>query len=82
MNICVTGGAGYIGSVLTERLLNLNHKVTVVDTFLHGCNGLIGLAGHPKLKVVERDIRHENRDYLNKQDVVFHLAALSNIRAC
>lgn len=82
MNICVTGGAGYIGSVLTERLLSLGHKVTVVDTFLHGCNGLIGLAGHSMLKVIERDIRHEKRDYLNKQDVVFHLAALSNIGIC
>lgn len=82
MNICVTGGAGYIGSPLTERLLNLGHKVTVVDTFLHGCNGLIWHSSHPNLKVIERDIRHEKRDYLNKQDVVFHLAALSNIGIC
>lgn len=82
MNICVTGGAGYIGSVLTERLLSLGHKVTVVDTFLHGYHGIMRLAGHPLLTVVERDIRHENRDYLNKQDVVFHLAAISNIKGC
>lgn len=82
MNICVTGGAGYIGSVLTERLLNLGHKVTVVDTFLHGYHGIMRLAGHALLTVVERDIRHENRDYLDKQDVVFHLAAISNIKGC
>ena len=82
VNICVTGGAGYIGSVLTERLLSLGHKVTVVDTFLHGYHGIMRLAGHPSLTIINRDIRHENRDYLNKQDVVFHLAAISNIKAC
>ena len=36
MNIFITGGAGYVGTVLTEELIKLGHKVTVLDLFMFG----------------------------------------------
>jgi len=82
MNILVTGGAGYIGSVLTEVLLSLGHRVTVVETFLHGYSGILHLANHANLEVINRDIRSPDKDYLKGKDVIFHLAALAGNVAC
>ena len=36
MNILVTGGAGYLGSIVAEKLLNVGHRVTVFDNLSHG----------------------------------------------
>jgi len=45
--ILVTGGAGYIGSVLTDHLLREGHKVTVLDSLLYGQSSLFALANNP-----------------------------------
>ena len=54
-SILVTGGAGYVGSLLTPQLLDLGYQVTVYDTMYFGDDFLP--KGNPALKVVEGDIR-------------------------
>ena len=75
--IFITGGAGYVGSVLVPLLLKENFFVTVLDLMIYGEDVL---EEHPNLKKVQGDIRDE--DLLNKiipgHDVVMHLACISN----
>lgn len=75
MKICVTGGAGYVGTVLVPKLVELGHEVTVLDTMWFGNNIK---AGH--VRFVNGDIRRR-RDLdsaFAKQDAVIHLACVSN----
>ena len=53
MNILVTGGAGYIGSVLVPNLLANNHKVTVIDNFMYKQTSLASSIGNPNFELVE-----------------------------
>jgi nucleoside-diphosphate-sugar epimerase len=57
MNILVVGGAGYLGGVLSSRLLDEGHEVTVFDRLLHGPAAVTPLAGRPGFKLIEADIR-------------------------
>ncbi len=82
MQILVTGGAGYVGSLLTDALLVRGHKVTVLDNFIYGYEPILHLVNRPSLTVVKGDIRNEDVSYLKGQDVVFHLAAVSGYPAC
>jgi nucleoside-diphosphate-sugar epimerase len=78
--VLVTGGAGYVGSVLVPRLVAAGHEVTVVDLYLYGDDVLAPLAGDPRLREVQGDIRDEallERE-LQGQDAVIHLACISN----
>jgi nucleoside-diphosphate-sugar epimerase len=77
-NVLVTGGGGYIGSVLTEALLAAGHQVTVLDRFFFGRDVLDGLSASPALHIVQDDIRWCSPDLLDGIDVVMDLAALSN----
>ena len=54
-NIVITGGAGYVGSVLVPKLLDLGHKITVLDLFIYGDHVL---KTHPNLTLVKGDIRN------------------------
>ncbi|MBN1764823.1 MAG: SDR family oxidoreductase [Sedimentisphaerales bacterium] len=78
--IVVTGGAGYVGSVLVPKLLDKGHQVKVIDLYIYGRNVLDGVKDHPNLVQVEGDIR--NRTLLEKHltgyDTVIHLACISN----
>lgn len=76
--ILVTGGAGYIGSVLVPKLLDRDYRVRVVDLFLFGDHSLP--ADHPNLECVHGDIRDiESLDeVLRGTDAVVHLAGISN----
>ncbi|MDR7485195.1 MAG: SDR family oxidoreductase [Armatimonadota bacterium] len=76
--VLVTGGGGYIGSVLTSRLLEAGHAVTVLDRFFFGRETLSGVAGHPRLRIVQDDIRWCPPEVLDGIEVVLDLAALSN----
>lgn len=74
MNICVTGGAGFIGSHLADRLIEQGHKVLVIDNLSTGCREYV----NPKAQFVEMDIR--DRELVSlladfKPMYVFHEAA-------
>lgn len=79
-SVMVTGGAGYVGSVLVPRLLAQGHKVTVLDLFLYGHDVFDSVRGHPNLVQVVGDIR--SADAVAKAmtgcDTVIHLACISN----
>jgi len=81
MNILVTGGAGYKGTVLTKKLLDGGHHVTVLDNFMYGYEPVMHLATHPNISVRKADIMNKIDD-LHKYDVIFHLAGISGFPAC
>lgn len=76
MNIAITGGAGYVGSMLTPHLVKRGHRVTVLDTFWYGDT----LFDHPSLRKIKGDIRNKTdlRAAFTGQDAVIHLACISN----
>ena len=83
MKALVTGGAGFIGSYLAERLLEDNNKVVVVDNLSTGSLENIGsFKKHPGFDFVEGDIRNAEliEGVVEQCDVVFHLAAAVGVR--
>jgi nucleoside-diphosphate-sugar epimerase len=74
MHILVTGGCGYIGSVLTPKLLNLGHRVTVFDIMWFGRH----FADHENLCVVQGDIRDVDAVPMEGIDAIIHLANIAN----
>lgn len=74
--ILVTGAGGYIGSVLTPKLLNKNYRVIAVDRFFFGRDKL---QAHPNLILMQEDVRRLTKDNLPKNiDAVIDLVAISN----
>ena len=84
MNILITGGAGYIGSVLAPHLLQAGHNVTVLDNFLFGQATLLDCCRHEGFRVVRGDCRDEAivRPLLAQADVIIPLAALVGAPMC
>ncbi len=82
--ILVTGGAGYIGSHLTRRLLARGDHVRILDRFLYGAHGLRDVRDHPRLTVMEADVRDAGAvaGALRGVDTVIALAALVGDAAC
>lgn len=80
----MTGGAGYLGSVLVPKLLEAGHKVRVVDCLLYGGEGLLGVYAHPGFEFLRGDIRQGEsiRLALTQVDAVVHLAALVGDAQC
>ena len=78
--VLVTGGAGYVGTVLVSRLLAEGHRVKVLDLYLFGDNVLNSVKDHPGLSQIRGDIRDEEvlRSVVSGCDAVIHLAAISN----
>jgi nucleoside-diphosphate-sugar epimerase len=74
MHILLTGGCGYVGTMLTPRLLSEGHRVTVVDIQWFGNF----LQPHPNLKVIRDDILNVNRIPMEGVDAVIHLANVAN----
>ena len=83
-NILVTGGAGYLGSTMVPDLLQLGHKVTVVDSFMYKQSSLNHVCHHPNFSVVKGDIRIEGvmAPLIKKADIVIPLAALVGAPMC
>jgi len=82
MNILVTGGAGFIGSNLTDALLADGHKVTVLDNFSTGKReNLVHLDGNPAFTLIEGDIRDRQTcmKAVKGKDIVYHEAALGSV---
>ena len=84
MKILVTGGAGYIGSVLTPKLLDLGHEVTVYDNFMHKQNSLLDCCANKKFEIIRGDVCDYNKlnPILSNFDIVIPLAALVGAPAC
>jgi nucleoside-diphosphate-sugar epimerase len=80
----VTGGAGYIGSVLVPKLLNLNYKVTVIDNFMYKQQSLAHVIRNSNLKIIYGDVRDTNLmlENLSQADVILPLAAIVGAPAC
>ncbi len=87
-HVLITGGAGYIGSLLTSELLRANYRVTVLDTLLFGGESLISFLHHPNFHFVKADVTEPRavkdslRDGWQKPDAVVHLAAIVGFPAC
>ena len=79
-NVLVTGGAGYVGSVLVPKLLAKGYQVKVLDLYLYGEDVLDAVRDHPNLEQIKGDIR--DRALLEKiipgTDAIIHLACISN----
>ena len=84
MHILVTGGAGYLGSIMVPDLLNAGHKVTVLDNFLYRQASLNHVCHHPNFSVIRGDIRVESTiaPLMKKADVIIPLAALVGAPLC
>lgn len=74
MKILITGGCGYVGTVLTQALLNDGHEITVIDTQWFGNH----LNEHPKLINIKGDIRNIDSINLKNIDTILHLANIAN----
>ena len=84
LNILVTGGAGYLGSIMVPALLDAGHRVTVLDNFMFKQNPLAQVCAHPNFDVVRGDGRDEATlaPLIKTADLVIPLAALVGAPLC
>jgi nucleoside-diphosphate-sugar epimerase len=84
MKILMTGGAGYLGSILTPTLLAQGHEVTVLDNFHFHQNSLLDCCQYEKFHIVRGDCREEPvvKPLLAKADLIIPLAALVGVPIC
>jgi len=82
--ILITGGAGYIGSILVPHLINLGHTVTVLDNFIFKQNSLSHVCVEPKFQIVRGDARDISnlRPLTKDADIIVPLAALVGAPLC
>jgi len=82
--VVVTGGAGYLGSILCEHLLLAGYNVTVVDNLMYGQNSLFHLCANPNFNFVYGDVRDTQLmgNLLATADVCIPLAAIVGATAC
>ena len=83
-NVLVTGGAGYLGSTMVPDLLQLGHRITVLDNFMYKQASLNHVCHHQNFSVVKGDIRIESviAPLIKKADIVIPLAALVGAPMC
>ena len=84
MKILVTGGAGYIGSVLVPILLCEKHEVMVIDNFMYNQTSLLNCCNNEKLTVIRADVRDEKvmTECMKEADVIFPLACFTGAPLC
>jgi nucleoside-diphosphate-sugar epimerase len=82
--VLVTGGAGYVGSVLCEHLLDAGYRVTVVDNLLYGQSSLFHLCADSRFEFVFGDVRDEAlmRRLVKDTDAIIPLAAIVGAPGC
>jgi len=82
--VLVTGGAGYIGSILTPALLSAGYEVTVLDNFMFRQTSLLECCWHERFSVIRGDCRDEAvlRRAIKDQDIIIPLAALVGAPLC
>jgi nucleoside-diphosphate-sugar epimerase len=76
LNVLVTGGAGYIGSIMSRILLEKGYNVTILDRLFFGIDSLKDIAD--QITLVKDDVRFFDPKKLENIDAIFDLAALSN----
>lgn len=83
-SVLITGGSGYIGSVLSEHLLDRGYEITCLDNLMYGQKSLIHLVSHPSFNFIFGDVRdtHLLEDIVPKHDVLIPLAAIVGMPAC
>ena len=87
-HVLITGGAGYIGSLLTSELLRANYRVTILDSLLFGGESLVPFLHHPNFHFVKADVTEPRaikdalRDNWQKPNAIVHLAAIVGFPAC
>jgi nucleoside-diphosphate-sugar epimerase len=84
MNILVTGGAGYIGSIMVPELLKKGHKVTVVDNFMYNQSPLLDHCLNKDFQIIRGDVRDQSlmTKLLKNADAIFPLACLTGAPLC
>jgi nucleoside-diphosphate-sugar epimerase len=84
LNVLVTGGAGYLGSILCQRLLDAGHRVSVLDKLLYGPANLFHLSASESFDFTQGDARDEGtiKRLLKDVDVIIPLAAIVGAPAC
>ena len=82
--VLITGGAGYLGSILSEHLLARGFEVTVLDNLMYGEQSIFHLAAHPKFNFVFGDARDEAtvKRLVQEAEVIIPLAAIVGAPAC
>src|SRR5713101_5394983 len=84
--VLVTGGLGYLGSIICEHLLDAGFEVTAFDNLMYGAGqqGLYHLCAHSSFDFVKGDVRDDElmRTVLRRADIVIHLAAIVGATAC
>ena len=82
--ILITGGAGYLGSVMTPMFLHAGHSVTVLDNFMWRQASLAGVCHHPRFDMVNADARDKDtvKGLVKDADIVVPLAALVGAPLC
>lgn len=87
-HVLITGGAGYIGSLLTSELLRANYRVTVLDSLLFGGEAIVPFLHHPNFHFIKADVTEPRaiRDAVKRDwqtpNAVVHLAAIVGFPAC
>ncbi len=87
-HVLITGGAGYIGSLLTSELLRANYRVTVLDSLLFGGEAIVPFLNHPNFHFIKADVTEPRaiRDAVKRDwqtpNAVVHLAAIVGFPAC
>ena len=76
--LVLLGGAGYIGSVITEQAIKEGYKVKVIDRFFFGTHSLMKLFDHPSLIMIEKDIRNLEEKDVENSFALIDLAGISN----
>lgn len=81
VKVLVTGGAGYKGIKLTQRLLDKGYGVTLMDNFMYGFDSVLHLFEDDRLEIIKHDIRNKIEG-LQNYDIIVHLAGISGYPAC
>jgi nucleoside-diphosphate-sugar epimerase len=83
-NVLITGGAGYLGSTLSDYLLTNGYSVTVYDNLIYNQLSLINLFKHKNFRFVHGDVRNKKQlqEEVSKHDVIIPLAAIVGMPAC